>query len=274
MQKPFLLVCSALTVFGATFPSVAAAAQVFYNADTSQFTSLALNTPTAVDFLGSGDLTITRVSEIGSPIIIGTSSQTFEPSVNGRTNPDWVLGTRSYFELDCAGSGAEGSRVSYEFDLSAGLATTSQLVFMDLDWSEQVTIRAYDAFDNLIPFADTTILFSPGADTTPRYQDIGWAASSGATGLLRNTNNDNESNIFASISSATSIHRLVYEFDFSQVDAGASIRFQVASELSSVPEPSNCAVLLMMGAGALCMRVRSSPGSRVRRGMGGAVRTA
>lgn len=231
-----------------------AVAEIWYDADTSQFTSLSLNTPTAVNFIGTGDLTMTLTSTIGSPILTDRWEGTFSTPVGGRSNPDWVLGTRSYFDLECAGAGGAQSTVTYEFQYASGLPINSQLVFIDFDWGEQVTIEAYDASNNLIPFANTTILLSPGADATPRYQDISWAASSGATGLLRNTFKDSESNVIASISSTTPMYRLVYEFDFSQVDAeGATIRFQLAA----VPEPSTyCLALAGLCCGGYLMRRR------------------
>jgi hypothetical protein len=200
------------------------------NPDTSQFTSLALNTPVAINFLGTGDVTMTRTSAIGSPISLDTWSKTFTTPVGSLSNPDWVLGPRFYFELSCDTTGNSGSTVSYEFQFAGGLETTAQLFFIDFDWSEKVTIKAYDASNNLIPFADTTIELSPGGESTPRYADISWTASGGATGLLRNINDDSESNIIASISSSTSIHRLVYDFNFEEVDSeGATIRFQISA---------------------------------------------
>lgn len=221
-------------------------AQTWFNAGTSQFTSLALNTPTAVNFLGTGDLTMTRTSTVGAPIETGTWNGTFTTPVNGRPNPDWVLGTRSYFQLASGTTGTLQSTVSYELQFATALPTTSQLVFIDFDSLEQVTIKAYDASNNLIPFASTSILRSPGQDTSPVYAGVSWASSVGATGLLANTDNDSESNIIASISSSTSIQRIVYEFDFSQVDSGGgTIRFQVAA----VPEPSTYAMAL---AGMAC----------------------
>jgi hypothetical protein len=224
-------------------PSASASTTTWLNASTSQFTSLGLNQPTAVNFLGTGDLTMTRTSTIGSPILTDTWNGTFTTPVNGRTNPDWVLGTRSYFDLECSSAGSAGSTVSYEFSFSGGLATTSQLVFIDFDARERVTIKAYDASNTLISFASTTILLSPGQDDTPRYQDISWAASTGATGVLRNAFADSESNVIASISSSTSIHRLVYEFNFSEVVDTATVRFQFAA----VPAPGAVALLGMAG---------------------------
>jgi hypothetical protein len=221
---------------------LSASAAVWVNPDTSQFTSLGLNSPTAVNFRGTGDLTLTRTSEVGTSIVTDLWSGTFTTPVGALTNPAWVLGTRSYYDLSVRGAGSAGSLVSYEFQFAGGLGTTAQLVFVDFDWSEQVTIKAYDSANNLIPFANTTVLLSPGQDSTPRYQDISWAARSGATGLLRNTNDDTESNIIASISSSTAIHRLVYEFDFSNVDPqGATVRFSIAA---SVPDAAPTGALL------------------------------
>jgi len=221
-------------------------AQTWFNANTSQFTSLALNTPTAVNFLGTGDLTMTRVSAIGSPIVTGTWNGTFTTPIGGQPNPDWVLGTRSYFQLGSGSAGTLQSTVSYELQFATALPTTAQLVFIDFDSLEQVTIKAFDTSNTLIPFANTTILRSPGQDTTPVYAGLSWTASVGATGLLANTDNDSESNVIASISSSTSIQRIVYDFNFSQVDSGGgTIRFQVAA----VPEPSTYAMVL---AGVAC----------------------
>lgn len=245
---------TALAAVGLFSGSAASAAVVWHNVDTSQFATLDLNTPTPVNFIGTGDLTMTRLSLIGSPIVLSTWNGTFSTPVGGQNNPDWVLGTRSYFDVECPVAGTAQSTVAYEFLYAGGLATDTQLVFVDFDWSEQVTIKAYDSANNLIPFADTAILLSPGADATPRYQDVEWVATGGATGVFRNTFDDSESNVTASISSSTSIHRLVYEFDFSQVDAaGATIRFQLAA----VPEPST-ALLGVTGAVLLLRRRRQA----------------
>jgi fibronectin-binding autotransporter adhesin len=46
---------------------------------------------------------------------------------------------------------------------------------------------------------------------------------------LANIFDDSESNVIASISSNTTIHRLIYDFDFSQVTSTATLRFQLAA---------------------------------------------
>lgn len=249
------LVAAVLLAIGGVAWDVPAVAETWVNADTSQFTSLSLNTPTAVNFLGTGDLTMTQTSTIGSPIVTNTWNGTFTTPVNGRPNPDWVLGTRSYFQLASPTTGTSSSTVSYELQFATALTATSQLVFIDFDSLEQVTIKAFDTTNTLIPFANTTILRSPGQDSSPAYAGISWAASGGATGLLANTDNNSESNIIASISSSTPIQRLVYEFNFSQVDSGGgTIRFQVASpEPVAIPEidPTGIGSVLALVTGFL-----------------------
>lgn len=258
---------AAVLATGLLASNAAVSAPIWVNLDTSQFTGLALNTPTAVNFLGTGDVTMTRTSVVGATTVPDTWSNTYAATVGSNSNPDWVQGARTYFELGVPAAGTAQSKVSYELLFNSGLATSSKLVFIDFDWSERVTIKAYDASNVLIPFANTAVLFSPGGDTTPRYQDISWAASSGATGLLSNINDDSETNIIASISSTTSIYRLVYEFDFSQVDAsGATVRFQLAADASTpVPVPSSLA-LLSLTLGGLAFgqwrRSRRSPPTR------------
>jgi len=220
------------------FMSCAAASGTTWQfADTAGFSTLGLNSPTSVNFRGTGDMSITRTSALGTGLTVDTWNGTMNQTVGSGTNPDWVLGTRSYFELDWSGTGT--GTVSYEFQFNGGLAPSANLVFVDFDWGERVTIKAFDASNNLISFGGFSILMSPGGDSTPRYQDVSWAAGSGATGVLQNTNLDSESNIIASLSSATSIHRLVYEFDLASTsDTTATIRFNfAAAPAAAVPLP-------------------------------------
>jgi hypothetical protein len=235
--------------------SHASAQDTWYNPSTDGFTTLSLNTPTAFTFQGTGGMTMTRTSALGSGITPSTNALTYAATIGSFTNPDWVVGTRTYYEISYE-SGANppyaGSTVSYEMQFNGGLATTSQLVFVDFDAAEQVTIKAYDLFNNIIPFASTSVLLSAGQDSSPRFQDIEWASSAGATGRLRNIFDDSESNIIASINSTTSIARLVYEFDMNPDNDVSSpgMRFSFAA----VPEPSTYALLVAASAAVLSAR--------------------
>jgi hypothetical protein len=225
----------------------ASAEAVWTNPSTADFSTLPLNTPTSFAFVNTGGMTMTRTSAVGSGVTTGTETITYAATIGSYTNPAWVVGTRSYFDLDWRATNATpfaGSTVSYEIVFAGGLATTSQLVFVDFDRSESVTIKAYDLFNNLIPFASTSVLLSAGQDLSPRFVDIEWASFAGSTGRLRNIFQDSESNIIASINSSTSIARLVYEFDMNSVNdrTGESlVRFSFAA----VPAPPTVAILLV-----------------------------
>jgi hypothetical protein len=121
-------------------------------------------------------------------------------------------------------------------------------VFVDFDAEEEVVIKAYDLSNNLISFASTSVLLSAGQDSSPRFQDIEWASFAGATGRLRNIFSDGESNIVASISSTTSIARLVYEFDMNPDSdfTTNSLRFSFAA--TAVPGAGFAAMLAALPA--------------------------
>jgi hypothetical protein len=237
---------------------------IWTNPSTAGFSTLSLNTPTPFAFPGTGGKTMSRTTPLGSGVTTGSDTITYAVTTGTFTNPAWVVGTRTYYEISYAsGTTAPyaGSTVSYEMQFPGGLATTSQLVFVDFDASEQVTVKAYDLSNNIIPFANTSVLLSAGQDSSPRFEDIEWASFAGATGRLRNIDEDDESNIVASINSTTSIARLVYEFDMNPDNdvSSPSIRFSFASEPSSaVPEPGQVAasLLLLTGIGAYVWRKR------------------
>jgi hypothetical protein len=225
-------------------PAAHASAEVIWsNPSTAGFSTLPLNTPTPFAFPGTGGMTMTRTSAVGSGVTTGSDTITYAATIGSFTNPAWVVGTRTYFEVSYASGPSApyaGSTVSYESQFTGGLATTSQLVFVDFDAEEQVVIKAYDFSNNIIPFASTSVLLSAGADSSPRFQDIEWASFAGATGRLRNIFVDSESNIVASINSTTSIARLVYEFDMNPDNdvSNPTIRFSFAA----VPEPCTYAM--------------------------------
>jgi len=244
-----LLTCFALAVVLAA-ATHASAEVIWTNPSTAGFSTLSLNTPTPFAFPGTGGMTMSRTSAVGSGVTPGTETITYAATIASFTNPAWVVGTRSYFKISYASGSSspyDGSTVSYESQFAGGLPTTSQLVFVDFDAAEEVIVKAYDLANNLIPFASTSVLLSAGADSTPRFDDIEWASFAGATGRLRNIFEDDESNIVASINSTTSIARLVYEFDMNPDNdvSSPSIRFSFAA----VPEPST---YCMAFAGLAC----------------------
>ena len=262
-MRPFLSLALSILFFAVAGHSPARAELIWSNPSTAGFSTLPLNTPTSFAFPGTGGMTMTLTAR-GSGITPSTETITYGATTGAFTNPAWVVGTRTYFRISYASGPSvpyAGSTVSYESQFAGGLATTSQFVFVDFDAAEEVIFKAYDLANNLIPFASTSVLLSAGNDSSPRFQDIEWASFAGATGRLRNIDEDDESNIVASINSTTSIARLVYEFDMNPDNdvSSPSIRFSFASEPSSaVPEPGQVAasLLLLTGIGAYVWRKR------------------
>jgi hypothetical protein len=247
MKASFVSLALAVVLAAATHAS---AEVIWSNPSTAGFSTLSLNTPTPFAFPGTGGMTMSRTTPLGSGVTTGSDTITYAVTTGTFTNPAWVVGTRTYYEISYAsGTTAPyaGSTVSYEMQFPGGLATTSQLVFVDFDASEQVIVKAYDLSNNIIPFANTSVLLSAGQDSSPRFEDIEWASFAGATGRLRNIFDDSESNIIASINSTASIARLVYEFDMNPDNdvSNPNIRFSIAA----VPEPSTYAMAL---AGMAC----------------------
>jgi len=234
----------------------ASAEVIWTNPSTAGFSTLPLNTPTAFAFPGTGGMTMTRTSEVGSGVTLGTETITYAATIGSYTNPAWVVGTRTYFDIDWRASSTTpfaGSTVSYEVLFAGGLATTSQLVLVDFDRSESVIIKAYDLSNNLIPFVSTSVLLSAGQDTSPRFDDIEWASFAGATGRLRNIFQDSESNIIASINSSTSIEKLVFDFDMNPDNdrTGESVvRFSIAAAVPEI-DPAGMGSVLALVTGAL-----------------------
>jgi hypothetical protein len=256
-MRPFLAPLLSLLFFAVAGHSPARAAVIWSNPSTAGFSTLSLNSPTAFAFPGTSGMTMTLTSAPGSGVTTGTDTITYAATIGSYTNPAWVVGTRTYYEISYASGSSSpyaGSTVAYEIQFTGGLATTSQLVFVDFDAEEQVIIKAYDLSNNLIPFASTSVLLSAGADSSPRFQDIEWAAFGGATGRLRNIFDDSESNIVASITSTTSIARLVYEFDLNTDNdvSNPNVRFSFASESNpaSVPEGGTWGPVCLLACGA------------------------
>jgi hypothetical protein len=101
---------AALTAVG----SSQAFATTWVNPSTDGFSTLALNTPTPFAFPGTGGMVMTRTSAVGSGVTLGTDTITYAATISSYTNPDWVVGTRTYYKVSFV-SGATpyaGSTVS------------------------------------------------------------------------------------------------------------------------------------------------------------------
>ena len=230
-------------------PAAHAQDEYFY-ASTSGFSSLTTGTP--VQFaLSDGTtqfntLTITRLTDLSADMSQGTRSLTF--SATDPVNPEWVAGTRNFFQVGLDTATASPGVASYELSFANALPTSSYLVFVDFDVQESVNIQAYDILDQFIPYESIAFSRQNGQSSTGAEVPSSFDALAGYTGRLSTPNNSGRSDPVISLNSSVPIQRLVYEWELNpngSTEINNSVRFNVAV----VPEPSTYALLTLAAAG-------------------------
>ena len=243
-MKRIELLGSALLLAAMTNP---ASATTFAYAQTTGFGALVRNQATGFDFEGTGDLAITRLTSLaaGSPgagIFAGRTSVSFSATAPG--NPAFIAGDREFFQLEYRDTSGPGSTVSYRFSFAQGLGTSSYLVFADLDFREEVSIRAIDLSGNLIPYASLSFAQHNGNDpdgASAAY--VAWTSLLGYSGKLANTVVQGRDDPVVTLQSAVVIGRLEFDFELDPANtvSNNSIRFNVArplpEEVVTPPEP-------------------------------------
>lgn len=219
-----------------------ASATSFDYAQTAGFGALVRNQATAFDFEGAGDLSITRLSSLaagaaGAGIFAGRATASF--SASAPANPAFIAGDRHFFQLEYHDANGPGSTVSYRFSFAQGLSTSSYLVFADLDFREEVSIKARDLNGNLIPFSKISFLQHNGNDpqgATAAY--VAWTSLLGYTGKLANTLVEGRDDPVVSLQAAEVIGSLEFDFELDPANtvSNNSIRFNFARPL---PEPAD-----------------------------------
>ncbi len=211
----------------------AAGADYFYAA-TAGFESLTTNSPANFALL-TNTVTITRQTNLSPDMTQSTASLTF--SATSPANPDWVAGTRDFYQVALDTTTGSPGTVTYQFAFATALPTSSFLVFADFDVQEQVSIRAYDETDTLIPFANTSFSKQNGQDAGGSSAPTTYTSVGGYTGRISDTGNSGLNNPVVSLNATVPIKRVVYEFNLnpnSVTGLTNSLRFNFAV----VPEPS------------------------------------
>jgi hypothetical protein len=183
-------------------------------ASTAGFPMLATGVSGMFDFQSSGDLRITRTTEIAGTGM-SASIRTVDFSTSSPWNPAWIAGVRSLYQVEYDDE-TSGPEVSYEFNFAGGLPTSSYLVFADLDHKERVGIAAYDLAGDLIPFEAFAFVRQngnqPGGDS---LTSVHWEVSqpSRLSGRLRSTEVGDYDDPVVTLQSSVVIGRLEYHFD-------------------------------------------------------------
>ena len=219
-----------------------------------------------------GNAVTIATSNKGAGITLGAVKQfTFagEQPLTNLSNPDWVAGTRSFFDVSYNRTTAPDSTVDFDIQFSQPLPVASYLVFVDFDAREVLNIKAYDQSSNLI--ANGALTFSRQNGNTADGSQLTyptWNALGGYTGSLVTGTFATTPEAVVSLQTSVGISRLEYEFDMNPTGSVTSndVQFNFAAP---VPEPSALALAATAGlAGALGLR-----GRRRRREISGAPRS-
>lgn len=226
-------------------------AALYDYATTAGSTALATGTSATVSLQGN---TVTiDTSNKGAGVTLGTVRQfTFagEPPVTNLSNPDWVAGTRSFFDVSYNRTTTPDSTVDFDIQFSQPLPAASYLVFVDFDAREVLNIKAYDTASTPSLIPNGAFTFSRQNGNTPDGSALTyptWSTLAGYSGTLVTGTFATTPEAVVSLLTSVPISRLQYEFTMNPTGAVLSndVQFNFAVP---VPEPST-AVLLVAAAG-------------------------
>lgn len=255
LRARFLVPCLVVIVSGGT---LSARAAVYDYATTTGYSALTSGTTASATLQGNA-VTI-NAGPRGGGITLGTAKQfTFagETPLTNLSNPDWIAGTRRFFDVTYNRTTTPDSSVAMEILFSQPLPASSYLVFVDFDAREVLNIKAYDQSSSLI--ANGALTFSRQNGNTADGSQLTyptWNALGGYTGSLVTGTFATTPEAVVSLQTSVGISRLEYEFDMNPTGSVTSndVQFNFAAP---VPEPSALALAATAGlAGSLGLRGR------------------
>lgn len=227
-------------------------------ATTAGSTALATGSSATVSLQGN-PVTI-NASNKGAGITLGTVKQfTFagEPPVTNLSNPAWVAGTRSFFDVTYNRTTAPDSTVNLDIQFSQPLPASSYLVFVDFDAREVLNIKAYDtgSTPSLIPF--NALTFSRQNGNTPDGSTLAyptWNTLTNYTGSLETGTFATTPEAVVSLLTSVPISRLEYEFTMNPT--GSVTSNDVQFNFAAVPEPATLGLVVTGLAAAAGLHIR------------------
>ncbi len=258
----FLWNATAVCITATTEPAPAAD---YDYATTAGYSALATGNSASVSLQGS---TVTiGAGPRGAGISLGTAQQfTFagENPLTNLSNPDWVAGTRGFFDISYARTVTPDSKVTLDFNFAQPLPALSYLVFVDFDAREELSIRAYDTSNVPLLLNYSALTFSRQNGNTPDGALLAfpvWNELAGASGKLVTGTFESHPEAVVSLRTSVAISRLEYEFEMNPT--GSILNNSVQFNFAAVPEPSTYA-LLALAAAALAAHVAHSRNRRSR----------
>lgn len=180
------------------------------HAETIGFPAQVVGTPKTYKFYRSNAMTM-NITALGAGINLSTNCYLF--SENSPSNPAHVAGFRSFYRMSYDYARSPISTASVEISFQTGLPVNGYLLFLDFDANEEISIKAYNSANVLIPYSDMTFTRHNGqtsggsAITTTVFTDIG----STYTGKVEDEGGTSQNDIVVSLQSSQVIKRVVYE---------------------------------------------------------------
>lgn len=243
---------TALAIIAAVVLAPAASAAIYEYADTTGFTTGSFPSTSSKQFAfpaNGGPITMARTTTVGTGLSLEERAVTFSGSAP-YNNPDWITGARSFYGIRDSGT-SNNPTITITGTFTSPLPTAGYLVFTDVEFGEQVTVRAYNGA-SLIPFGDLTFTKWNGGSTSGTSVNTTWNSQGGASGILVSGTPYGFSNPVVTLQSSQPVSSFEYVFDMGP--ASNSLGFNFAVEV--VPEPTTVALAAMAGVTAATIRMR------------------
>jgi hypothetical protein len=180
------------------------------HAETFGFATQPISTPRIYKFNRNNALTMNMTSK-GAGITLLTNCYNF--SATSPVNPAHVAGIRTFYEMNYNYATNPASTATVEISFQTGLPVNGYLLFLDFDGREEISIKAYNSADVLIPYSDMTFARHNGMSATGStilttvFTDLG----SSYTGRVEDESGTSRTDLVVSLQSSQVIKRLVYE---------------------------------------------------------------
>lgn len=221
-------------------------------ADTTGFTTGSFSSGSSKQFAfpaNGGPITMTRTTTVGTGLSLEQRTVTYSGSAP-YDNPDWIAGTRSFYGIRDSGTGVNPV-ITVSGTFTNPLPITGFLVFTDVEYGEQISIKAYNG-DSLIPFGDLTFTKWNGGSTSGTSVNTTWNTGAGLSGILVSGTPYGFSNPVVTLQSAQPISSFDYTIDMGSAINSLGFNFTVP-----VPEPATVTLAGVAGiAAAIRLRRR------------------
>lgn len=240
----------ATIAFVALMPAVRG--ELWEYADTAGFTIAGFPSAStrAFPFPGNGGpIDMRRTTTVDTGLSLEERVVTFSGSAPF-DNPAWIAGTRSFYGIRHGSSGTSPV-ITISGTFTSPLPTTGYMVFADVEFGEQITVRAFNG-GSLIPFADLAFTRWNGASGSGTSVNTTWNALGGASGILVSGTPFGFTNPVVTLQSAQPVSSFEYTIDMGELNN--SLGFNFAVEV--VPEPATLALVAAAGITATLRRRR------------------